>query len=64
VYILQRLLARDPQLLILRGSVGKQNGIVVGFEGGKREIVAEVDIPDEVEARRGGYFCEFILAVL
>jgi hypothetical protein len=64
VYALQCLFAWDPQLLILCGSVGEQNCIVVGFQGGKREIIAEVDVSDEVETRRGGYLCEFILAVL
>lgn len=34
------------------------------FEGGEREVVAELNVTDEVEAWRGGNLGEFVFAVL
>jgi hypothetical protein len=64
VYTTQSLLTGDSEFFILGGSICKKNGIVMGLECGERQIVAEVDVADKVEAGRGCDLGEFIFAIL
>lgn len=64
VYTTQSLLTGDSEFFILCGSICEKDGIVMGLECGERQIVAEVDVADKVEAGRGCDLGEFIFAIL
>lgn len=44
------VLTRNAQLFVLRGSVRKEKGIVVGSQLGEGDVVADVDVANEIEA--------------
>lgn len=49
VHALQ-VLARDAQLLVLGGAVGEDDGIVMGGQLGERDLGADSDVANVVEA--------------
>lgn len=64
MYAAQSFLTRNTQLLVLRRPVREQNRIVVWLQYRQRQVMADIDITNKIEARGCCDFSKTIFAVL